>query len=70
MKGYLHSKVWGRTWEREEIIITPHALMAAIHALTDRIRPLQDKHKTTFQNVANIKSIMVQTGGTVLKKGG
>lgn len=50
----------GTDCEREEILVTPHALMAAIHAPTDRIRPLQDMHKITFQNAANIKSIMVQ----------
>ena len=60
----------GTDWEVEEILITPHALMAAIHAPTDRIRLLQDKYKTIFQNVADIKNIRVQTGGTALKKGG
>ena len=60
----------GMDWELEEILIKPYALMAALHAPIDCIRLLQDKHKTIFQNVANIKSIMVQMGGTALKKGG
>lgn len=60
----------GMDWELEEILIKPYALMAALHAPVDCIRLLQDKHKTLFQNVANIKYIMVQMGGTALKKGG
>ena len=60
----------GIDWEIYSILIKPYPLMAALHTPVECAKLLQGNHGTAMKHLDGIKSIAIEMGEGVHKKGG